>query len=334
MTTAKLKRQWLILRTLAARRFGVTVKELAEELETGLKTIRRDLVDLREAGFPLAERDGPHGRKYWTCEKAKDVPELGFDYTEILSLYLARQQLEPLVGTLIWAGAHSAMKKIKATLKNSQCEYLDKIGGLVHSVRSRTSDYAEKEQILDDLMVTCEDSTIAGISYQSARSTEPVSYFVHPYGFVYFRDSIYLVAFSQHHREVRHFKLDRVLDVERQSLRFERPADFDLDSFHAHTFGVFHEDGPSRRVVIRFDASVRQYVQEHEFHRSQSVETHRDGSLTATFALASLQELKSWVLSFGPKAEVLEPAELREEITHDLKRCLAVYHEHEKQEHR
>ncbi len=44
-----LTRQWLVLRTLSARRHGATVKELAEELEVSLKTVRRDLIALQTA---------------------------------------------------------------------------------------------------------------------------------------------------------------------------------------------------------------------------------------------------------------------------------------------
>jgi len=332
MATSKLQRQWLILRTLGARRFGATLKELAEEHDTVLRTIRRDLDELIALGFPIAHSEGAHGRNHWVCEQPLDVPQLGFDYSEILSLYLARQQLEPLAGTLLWEGTRSAMRKIHASLSDDQRAYLNLLNELNHNVRTRTSNYEKKEQILDDLTVACEDRTMVGMTYQSARSTEPLSYFVHPYGFVYYRDSIYLVAYSQHHEEIRHFKLDRVEEVEPQSLKFEKPADFDLADYHAHTFGVYHENGTPTKIVVRFDRSVRQYILEHEFHASQIVETDTDGSLTATFELASLQEFKSWILSFGPKAEVLAPAELREEVAADLTKCLSRYHSSKPQE--
>ena len=51
----RLTRQWTLLSTLSSRRFGATVKELADELEVNLKTVRRDLVSLQEAGFPIEE---------------------------------------------------------------------------------------------------------------------------------------------------------------------------------------------------------------------------------------------------------------------------------------
>jgi len=37
-----LVRQWILLRTLCARRYGATVKEMAEEMQVSEKTIRRD----------------------------------------------------------------------------------------------------------------------------------------------------------------------------------------------------------------------------------------------------------------------------------------------------
>ena len=48
-----INRQLRLLRILASRRRGVTAEELKDELEVSLKTIRRDLDRLSNAGFPL-----------------------------------------------------------------------------------------------------------------------------------------------------------------------------------------------------------------------------------------------------------------------------------------
>ena len=47
-----LVRQWILLRTLSARRCGVTVNEMAEESSVSEKTVRRDLEAFQTAGFP------------------------------------------------------------------------------------------------------------------------------------------------------------------------------------------------------------------------------------------------------------------------------------------
>lgn len=51
----------------------------------------------------------------------------------------------------------------------------------------------------------------------------------------------------------------------------------------------------------------------------------KNGSLIATFQLADTQEIKRWIMTFGPSATVLEPQELAEEICNDLTRMLEMY---------
>ena len=70
-------RQWILLRTLAARKYGATVKELAREAGVSIKTIRRDLETFQTAGFPLQEVVGDFGRKKWHLESAKPPARTG-----------------------------------------------------------------------------------------------------------------------------------------------------------------------------------------------------------------------------------------------------------------
>jgi predicted DNA-binding transcriptional regulator YafY len=49
----QLARQWRIIRAIEASPIGLTVNEIAEREETGIRTIYRDLEALQAAGFPL-----------------------------------------------------------------------------------------------------------------------------------------------------------------------------------------------------------------------------------------------------------------------------------------
>ncbi len=46
-------RQWTILRALVTRHYGLTICELARDLNVSTRTIRRDLQCLEQAGFPV-----------------------------------------------------------------------------------------------------------------------------------------------------------------------------------------------------------------------------------------------------------------------------------------
>ncbi len=78
-------------------------------------------------------------------------------------------------------------------------------------------------------------------------------------------------------------------------------------------------------IRIHFARDVARYVQESRWHGSQKLTSQQDGSLIAEFSLPDTQEIKRWIMSFGVNATVLEPQELVEEISNDLRKMLARY---------
>ena len=105
--------------------------------------------------------------------------------------------------------------------------------------------------------------------------------------------------------------------------RFEPPRDFDFDSYIGSSFGVVAE--PATCVRIRFAPSWTTYVRERSWHPSQKLEPLQDGGLELSMEVGGNAELRSWVLSFGSGAEVLEPRSLREEVARELGQAMARY---------
>lgn len=319
-----LLRQWTLLKTLSARRYGAALKDLASELEVSTRTIRRDLEMISRMGFPLKEEVGDFGRKMWRLEN--DAGEaLGFNLTEAVSLYLGRRFLEPLAGTLFWEGAQSAFRKIRARLGETALDYLETIADAFHQTSTGFSDYSQKADLIDSLMIGIEDKRITHIDYRSVRLTEAATYKLHPFGIVYHEGSLYLVAFVPKYNEIRHFKIDRMRDAEVQSESFKRPESFNLGTYLAESFGLHRSETPPARVRVRFVDWAARYVAESKWHSSQQLIEQPDGSLIAEFELRETYELKRWLLSFGNTAVVLEPDSLIEEITRDLRSTLELY---------
>lgn len=323
-TTPPLVRQWLVLQALSPKRRGATVNELAEELEVNAKTIRRDLQTFLAAGFPLVEERGPHGRKTWRLSPDWKSADVHFNFEEALALYMGRRFLEPLAGTFFWNATQSAFLKIRRMIGPAALDYVEQVSRCIHHTSPGESDYREKGELIDRLMQAIEDQKVAFITYRSLRSTEPTTYDVHPYGLTFHRQSLYLVGFSPQHQEVRTWKIDRLLNAEVDSMPFVRPADFDITQHFAQSFGVWSGDG-ELRVAVRFAPSAARYVQEKQWHASQRLTDQSDGGLLAEFCLSSTTEIKSWILSFGASAEVLEPDSLREEIREEIRRLQRSY---------
>ncbi len=321
---ARLLRQWLIIKTLSARHYGVTVRELADELGVSEKTIRRDLQTFVQVGFPLEEQAGPHGRKSWRLGGGNQGPDIRFAVDEALALYLGRRFLEPLAGTFLWDAAQRAFRKVRASLGSAALRYLNKMADRLHQTTVGISDYGQKAEIIDRLMVAIEDRRTAMLHYRSLRSTESVLYKIDPYGLVYHHGSLYLVAFSRDHDEIRHFKVDRMEEVDVTGSSFRMPDDFCLDEHMASSFGVYQGDGDVH-VKVRFSPTVARYVEEGIWHASQQLRRQRDQSLVAEFRLSDTEEIKRWLLGFGRHAEVLEPPSFRKDMQDEVAHMMGRY---------
>ena len=96
-----------------------------------------------------------------------------------------------------------------------------------------------------------------------------------------------------------------------------------LDDFMRHSFKVMHDE--LYTVRVRISPAWARWVGEKIWHESQKAKKNGDGSLDLTFQVAGLDEIKRWILSFGPEAVVLEPETLKEMVRRDLSRNLAQY---------
>ena len=105
------------------------------------------------------------------------------------------------------------------------------------------------------------------------------------------------------------FALDRIRMLRQTEESFVVPENCKLEDFLRSSFGVFQ--GEPRRVKIRFAAEVAGYIQEKAWHESQQIHPQKDGSVIFEAEVAGTEEIKYWVMTWGSKAEVLEPESLR-----------------------
>ena len=390
-STTQIQRQWQILICLMSRQNGMTIKELSKEAGVDERTIHRDLKSLRKANFQLEERVSDYGRKHWKLVDGGSQIPIQFNWSEAVALYLGRRLLDPLAGTHFWHSAHTAFGKIRAVLGEAALLQLDKVSRSFAQTMPGISDYSSKADLIDRLMIAVEDHKIAFVAYQSERATEPVTLELYPYGIVFHRGSLYLIAYSRDHEtrskpatdkgglapsprgacpplsvaspfsaatsaasvqsttpsetptppvpgdesanSLRHFKIDRVTDVDVTTLQFSLDPGFQLQKHLANSFGIFQgDDRPDhlQKIRIRFSKEAARYVQEKTWHPSQTLTREKDGSVVLEVSLNNTTEIKSWTLSFGPRATVLEPESLRNEIIADLKTQLSKYHPSEK----
>jgi proteasome accessory factor B len=135
---------------------------------------------------------------------------------------------------------------------------------------------------------------------------------VDPYHIVGFRGEWYLIGYSHHDEEVRIYALGRFTDAKTTAYRFDAPADFDPAEYIDPAFGVFL-GGETRGIAVRFDPAVASKIRERQWHPEQEIEEQADGGIILRFRTNQSQQTLFWVSQWGPNAEILEPADLREQ---------------------
>jgi len=313
-----------LLRRIALGDGSQTVDTLAEALSVSAKTVRRDITAMRSLGIPIEECTKAHGQKTYRIAN-EAIPQINFAFDEALALMLCQSSAIVYQGTAIGEAAENAFEKILAALGPLQRDYLARMLPRIHQSHVG-GDYTGHNEIVEALTIGIEESRATFITYTSARSTEPVTYDIHPYGIAQHRGTLYVVGFSCHHDEIRMWKVDRMLDAAVTEVPFSRPRDFDLENHFAGAFAVVTGD-QKVTVRVRFTGTAVRYVQEKQMHPSQAVTVHADGTATAQFDLTSTLEIKSYILSFGASAEVLSPTTLRMEIREELQQAINLYAE-------
>lgn len=334
----QLLRHWNLLRTLQTRGIGVTLRELSEQLEVSDRTIQRDLDLLTELNIPLTFEEDDFGKRYWKLpHNYFQSGALQLSLTEAISLHLAAHLLTPLAGTLFAEGLDSVLNKIRSLLPKSALDYFRELDETVFVRRMPTTDYSSHGDTTRTLTAAARTCRSIDLHYRALWRGEEYETRFDPYGLVFYDGDLFTLGHSHRARGIRILKVNRIISATAADATFERPADFSLEDHFRSSFGIIQTSGrPAVEVVVRFTGPVASLVEERLWHETQKLEwlpaeetlfeTEPDAAaLLATFRLADFVELKRWLKGFGPHAEVLRPAALRDELRSELAAALRLY---------
>ena len=319
----QLARQWRLIQRLANSRVGVSLDDLADELECVKRTVYRDLDALMFAGFPVVseKRDGRVVYRFLDGFRMGGSP---FTPDEILALAFGEDLLRTLEGTVFHDSIRSALAKIRAGLSPQLAEYLER---LRESFRVLPGPHKSYSRFRDTIRVL-NDAVLAKrtvrIRYRTGSSGAVRRRDLDPYRVWYRSGALYAIGHDHLSGELRTFAIDRIREIEPTGRRFEVPASFDFDAMLASAFGVI-SDPDTQKVRVRFEPDWAAWVAERTWHPSQRVEPQPGGALELAMQVAGLAEVKSWVLSFGAGARVLEPEALRRDVEQELAKALRTY---------
>ena len=163
-----------------------------------------------------------------------------------------------------------------------------------------------QDAVIDQVTVSCRYFTMSRRA-ESERELEP-------WGLLFQWGRWYCVARARDRDEPRTFRVDRMHDVRRLSgagAHFTVPDDFDVRSFSGRSPWEFGS-GEATRAIVRFAFPESTWVK--NFGVGEIVGEEPDRSTRVAFDVRDSDAFLRWLLSFGRRAEIEEPAAFRDEL--------------------
>jgi predicted DNA-binding transcriptional regulator YafY len=303
-------RLFTILRALENSRQGLTVLELKALLEDGcsLRTLYRDVEQLRQAGFPLLDEDGRFRIDPDIHKKLATTP---IQPWEVLALLLGQQLLSPLGGATFAGSLRELQTRLQAHLTPQGRAWVAELSDGLRATVAAPALLHKHDAILDTLEAAITQEQCVHLLY-AAPGAEVKQRTVEPHLLWYHAGRAYLAAYCRNAAAYRSFAIQRIESAAIAEESFDRRADFNAGEFVQRGFGVLH--GPVHEVTVRFSPPVAHLARERLWHSTQRLEEDPSGAVRLSLRAAGLPEIAAWVASFGGKVTVLSPPELQSAV--------------------
>ena len=304
-----------MLAILRSRR-KVTRKELAEELEVGIREITRYKEALEYAGVTITEVKGRYGG--YILENKDYLLNLQLSNLEELSLIKAKEYLKDQ-GLHFYNDLSSAVEKIKAVKPKVNEDIHEEIYSKGIKIRANHEEESNKWLTINDGII---NSKKIRITYTNSNG-EASDRVIHPYRLYTYYGSNYFVGFCEDKQELRQFKLVRTKSIELLNEKFDKP-NFDLKEYLGQTIGIFKDK--SYNIKLKIDYPYAQGFKEYHWVDNEEVEDHiEEGFIIYRATVEGKTQVIPWIMGMGTSCEVLEPLDLKEDIIAAFEEVLNKY---------
>lgn len=299
---------------------GLTQAEIARRLGVNRSTINRYLPDLDR--FCIYETDG--GRL--AIDRDHYLMNVRLTLHEAMALHLAARLMATHADKQN-PHAAAALRKLGLALEKLAprvAEHLKTSAGVMDDAVQRHDPVYLS--VLETLTRAWSDGKVAHVWHrmEDGRVFEYdfAPYFIEPYAV---GKTTHTIGWREPPGALRTFKIERIQRVELTGRSYTIPADFDPRKILADAWGIWYTDEEPVEVALKFHPRVTHRVRETRWHRSERIEEQPDGSLLWRAQVAEPQEMLPWIRGWGADVEVLEPKELREQMTGEARRLAGVY---------
>ena len=273
---------------------------LADYFRTTPRTIQRDLLLLKESGFPL------HEEKKGTYRLSRDlVKNLEvFDDTE-LALMVAMKNIVGQLGQPFQKAADDVLDRLYDNVASMPVfvKIDDAIPMDTSFINRMVKAIREKRQV--------------GFQYGGNKGAHAVQ--MDPYRVVYYIGFWYLIGNEPATGILKRYALDRIRDLKLLKSGFKSIPE-DLDSALKGSANIWFSGEPNLEVKVLIDNKVSHYFKRRKMFPTQEIKEEKpDGSLLVTFRVGHYEAIRDILKSWIPHITILSPEAFRKNLLAEVK---------------
>ena len=298
----KLIRVGQILR-LFMEKEKVSTTWLSNHFQTTPRTIQRDILLLKESGFPL------HEVQKGTYQMNKDlVKNLEvFDETE-LALVVALKNIVGQLGEPFKKAADGVLERL-----------YDYVTGM--SVFVKIDDAVPLDsQLLNRIVRAVREKKQVSFQYSVGKALHSVV--LAPYRVACFSGFWYLIGNEISTGILKRYALDKITGFKLSKTCFKSVPER-LDDILRSSANIWFTEDRNLEVTVQIDASCSHYFKRRTMYPTQKIiEERKDGSIIVSFKVGQYEAIQNMLKSWMPHILILKPEGLKDAVLKDVKRWI------------
>ena len=274
---------------------------LSKEFQTTPRTIQRDLLLLKEAGFPI------HEIQKGTYQLHKDIVKNleVFDDTE-LALMVALKNVVSQLGQPFQKAVDRVLERLYESAASMpvfvkiddamplDTTYLNRMVKAIRDKKHLIFQYTSRE-----------------------KAVHPVQ--MEPYRVVYFEGFWYLIGNETATGILKRYALDKIKDLKLLKTGFKSMPK-NLDAVLQESANIWFAEKATLDVEVLIDAQVSNYFKRRKMFPTQQIREEKpDGSLVVTFRVGHEEAIRNLLKSWIPHVSILGPPDFRKQFVQEVK---------------
>lgn len=315
----KLERAQRLHKTLKQRKTPLSMTDMREMFDNcSESTVKRTLQDMKSLGAPIYCIDGL-GYSY-DKQIAFELPGVWFSSEELYALLTIQQLTQNISGGFLDKSIKLIREKAEMLLGKQLASLTD-----IHRIRVLGAGSRGKDLPMFSIASSgVLEQRRLHITYQGRQRGEITKREISPQRLVYYKGNWYLDAWCHQANGLRSFAMEKVKKVCLLAQECENISDKVLDEQLTKSFGIF-SGKPSALAVLHFSEKAARWVQDEQWFPNGETRWLNNNIFELRIPYHNPTELIMEICRYGADVEVVEPAELRQQVLSILEKSIAKY---------